>query len=180
MVDGIKEVLLDEATIKAKVKELGEAITKDYPDGNMLLIGVLKGSVIFMADLLREIQADVSMDFMAVSSYGASTESSGVVRILKDLDFNIEGKDIIIVEDIIDTGTTLKYLVEILKRRHPRSLKVCCLLDKPERRKVDMKADYIGFSIPDEFVVGYGLDFAERFRNLPYIGIVKPELYKKD
>lgn len=180
MNDAIKEIILTEEKIKARVKELADEITGDFPEGNTLFIGVLKGSVIFVSDLMRSMNVDVTMDFMAVSSYGMSSKTSGIVRILKDLDFDIENRDVVIVEDIIDTGTTLKYLYEYLKARNPKTLKICCLLDKPERRKVDIKADYVGFSIPDAFVVGYGLDYAEKFRNLPYIGILKEEVYKKD
>lgn len=175
----IKEILLTEDKIKERVKELADEIAKDYPGGNIIFIGVLKGSVIFVADLMRNMAIDVTMDFMAVSSYGISTKTSGIVRILKDLDFDIENRDVVIVEDIIDTGTTLKYLYEYLKARNPKTLKICCLLDKPERRNVDIKADYVGFTIPDAFVVGYGLDYAEKYRNLPYIGILKEEVYKK-
>ncbi|MCX7885467.1 MAG: hypoxanthine phosphoribosyltransferase [Caloramator sp.] len=178
--ESIREILLTEEEIKNKVKELSEQIIKDFPKGDIILIGILKGSVIFVADLMRSMNINVTMDFMAVSSYGMSSNTSGIVRILKDLDFDIENKDVVIVEDIIDTGTTLKYLYEYLKARNPRNLKICCLLDKVDRRKVDIKADYVGFSIPDEFVVGYGLDYAEKFRNLPYIGILKEEVYKKD
>lgn len=180
MNEAIREILLTEEEIKNKVKELSNQIMKDFPDGDIIMIGILKGSVIFVADLMRSMNINVTMDFMAVSSYGMSSSTSGIVRILKDLDFDIEDKDVVIVEDIIDTGTTLKYLYEYLKARNPRNLKICCLLDKADRRKADIKADYIGFSIPDEFVVGYGLDYAERFRNLPYIGILKEEVYKKD
>ncbi|MBZ4664429.1 MAG: hpt [Caloramator sp.] len=173
----LKKILINEEEIKKRVCELAEDIMRDFKDEELFFIGVLKGSVVFVADLMRCIKNDVTMDFMAVSSYGLSSQTSGVVRILKDLDFDIEGKNVIIVEDIIDTGTTLKYLYEYLKKRNPKELKICCLLDKPERRKVDIKADYIGFTIPDEFVVGYGLDYAERFRNLPYIAVVKEEVY---
>ena len=180
MREEIREILLGEEQIRSRVYELGEEISRDFPDGNLIFIGVLKGSVMFVADLMRSMKVDVGMDFMAVSSYGHSSETSGVVRILKDLDFDIENRDVIIVEDIIDTGTTLKYLYEYLKARNPRNLKICCLLDKPERRKADIRGDYTGFSIPDEFVVGYGLDYAERFRYLPYIGILREEVYKKD
>ncbi|SKA95450.1 hypoxanthine phosphoribosyltransferase [Caloramator quimbayensis] len=180
MNEAIREILLTEEEIKNKVRELSNQIIKDFPDGDVILIGILKGSVIFVADLMRSMNINVTMDFMAVSSYGMSSNTSGIVRILKDLDFDIEDKDVVIVEDIIDTGTTLKYLYEYLKARNPRNLKICCLLDKADRRKADIKADYIGFSIPDEFVVGYGLDYAEKFRNLPYIGILKEEVYKKD
>lgn len=173
----IKEVLLSEEQIKKRVEEIAREINNDYAGKNIVLIGVLKGSVVFVADLLRNINLEATMDFMAVSSYGNSTQTSGVVRILKDLDYDIEGKDVIIVEDIIDTGTTLKYLYEYLKARSPKTLKICCLLDKPERRTVDIEADYVGFKIPDAFVVGYGIDYAERFRQLPYIGIPKEEVY---
>lgn len=175
----LKKVLLTEEEIKNRVLELAKEIMADYKNEELFFIGVLKGSVIFVSDLMRCVENEVTMDFMAVSSYGMSSQTTGVVRILKDLDFDIEGKNVLIVEDIIDTGTTLKYLYEYLKKRSPKTLKICCLLDKPERRKVDIKADYIGFSIPDEFVVGYGLDFAERFRNLPYIAVVKEEAYEK-
>lgn len=175
----IEKVLLSEEEIAKRVHEIADEISRDYPEGNKLFIGVLKGSVMFVADLMRSMKTDVSMDFMAVSSYGASSHSSGIVRILKDLDYDIEGRDVFIIEDIIDTGTTLKYLYEYLKARNPRVLKICCLLDKPERRKADVKADYVGFTIPDAFVVGYGLDYAEKFRYLPYIGVLKSEVYSK-
>jgi hypoxanthine phosphoribosyltransferase len=178
MTSFVKEILLTEEEIRSKVKELGEQISKDYEGRKVIFVGVLKGSVIFVADLMRSMTIDVASDFMAVSSYGDSTETSGVVKILKDLDFNIEGQDVIIVEDIIDTGTTLKYLCEYIRARNPRSLKVCCLLDKPERRKADIAADYVGFSIPDKFVIGYGLDYSEKFRQLPYIGVLKEEVYQ--
>lgn len=174
----IKEILLDEETLKAKIKELGSIISKDYKGRDLVLIGVLKGSVMFMADLMKEITIPCSMDFMAVSSYGNSTSSSGVVRILKDLDFEIEGKDVLVIEDIIDSGVTLKYLIEYLKARKANSLEIACLLNKPERRKVDMYVKYIGFDVPDEFLIGYGLDYAEKYRNLPFIGILKEEIYE--
>ncbi|SEG12708.1 hypoxanthine phosphoribosyltransferase [Caloramator fervidus] len=179
METAIERVLLTEEEIKKRIKEIAYEIKKDFPKGDIILIGVLKGSVMFVADLMRALDFNVTMDFMAVSSYGNSSETSGIVRILKDLDFDIEGKDVIIVEDIIDTGTTLKYLYEYLKARNPKTLKICCLLDKPERRKVNIEADYVGFKIPDAFVVGYGLDYAEKFRNLPYVGILKEDIYKK-
>lgn len=178
MKNDMKEILLDESTIKAKIGELGAQISKDYKGKELVLVGVLKGSVMFMADLMKEITLPCSMDFMAVSSYGNSTETSGVVRILKDLDFQIEDKDVLIVEDIIDSGVTLKYLLEYLKARKPNSLEIACLLNKPERRRVDIFSKYIGFDVPDEFLVGYGLDYAEKYRNLPYIGILKEEVYK--
>lgn len=173
----IKSVLVTEEAIGAKVKELGEKITKDYEDKDLIMVGILKGAVIFMADLVRNIRVPVTMDFMAVSSYGKSSTSTGEVKIVKDLDFSVENKDILIVEDIIDTGYTLSYLIDNLKKRGARSVKVCTLLDKPERRKVDVKVDYLGFEIPDEFVVGYGLDYAETGRNLPYVAALKEEVY---
>jgi hypoxanthine phosphoribosyltransferase len=180
MNNSIKKVLLDEETIQKRVKELADQISNDYKDEGVMFIGILKGSIAFMADLMKAMSIDIQIDFMAVSSYGASTKSTGVVRILKDLDADIKDKNILIIEDIIDTGTTLKYLVGYLNSRGPKSIKICSLLDKPERRKADVKADYMGFTIPDEFVVGYGLDYAEWYRGLPYIGILKEEVYKND
>jgi len=177
MESGIGRVLLTAAEIEAKVKDLGKEITKDYFGKNLLVVGILKGAVIFLSDLVREIKTPLSLDFMAVSSYGTSTQSSGVVRIMKDLERSIDDFHILIVEDIVDTGLTLKYLVENLQARGPQSVKVCTLLDKPTRRKVEVVPDYNGFSIADEFVVGYGLDYNERFRHLPYIGVVKPSEY---
>lgn len=176
----IKEILVSEEDIAKKIKELGQVITEDYKDKDLVMIGILKGAVIFMSELVKNVKVPVVMDFMAVSSYGKSTISTGEVRIIKDLDFSVEGKDILIVEDIIDTGLTLNYLTEILKKRGASSVKICTLLDKPERRNVEVKVDYLGFEIPDEFVVGYGLDFAERYRNLPYVGALKEEVYKAD
>jgi len=178
MNNDIKEVFYTEEQIKTKIKEMGKQISSDYEGHELVLIGVLKGSVMFMADLMKELTIPCSMDFMAVSSYGNSTTTSGVVRILKDLDFEIEGKDVLIVEDIIDSGVTLKYLMEYLNRRKPKSLDIACLLNKPERRKVDMDVKYLGFDVPDYFLIGYGLDYAEKYRNLPYIGILKEEVYK--
>lgn len=177
MMEDIKEVLLKEEDIRKRVKELGIQITNDYKDKDLVLVGVLKGCVMFMSDLMKEIDLPCSMDFMAVSSYGNSVASSGVVRILKDLDHQIIGKDVLIVEDIIDTGITLKYLKEYLAARKPNSIKIVCLMDKPEKRKADIYAEYIGFRSPNEFLVGYGLDYAEKYRNLPYIGILKEEIY---
>ncbi|ADK17169.1 MULTISPECIES: hypoxanthine phosphoribosyltransferase [Clostridium] len=176
--EDIKEVLLDEGKIKKKVKEIGKRISQDYDGKDLLLVGILKGSVPFMADLLKEITIPCSMDFMAVSSYGNSTKSSGVVRILKDLDFEIENKHILIVEDIIDSGITLAYLVDYLKGRKAKSVEIACLLNKADRRKVSVNAKYIGFEVPDYFLVGYGLDYAEKYRNFPYVGILKEEIYK--
>ncbi len=180
MEDLIKEVLVSEEEIALKVKELGEEISKDYKDKNLLLVGILKGAVIFMADLARSLSIPAKLDFMAVSSYGRSSVSTGEVRIIKDLDFSVEHKDILVVEDIIDTGYTLSYLIDNLKKRGANSVKVCTLLDKPDRRKADVHVDYLGFEIPDEFVVGYGLDYDEIGRNLPYVAALKEEAYNKD
>ena len=179
MLNDIERVLITDEQIKEKIKQLGEKISNDYKHSdNFLLVGVLKGAVLFMSDLIRHIDIPLQIDFMAVSSYGSSTESSGVVRILKDLDETVEGKDLLIVEDIIDSGLTLSYMCNILKSRKPASVKICALLDKPSRRKVDLNVDYLGFEIPDHFVVGYGLDYAEKYRNLPYICVLKPEIYQ--
>ncbi len=179
MNNDILRVLLSEKELKARVAELGKRISEDYEGKNLLLIGVLKGSVVFMSDLMREITVKARMDFMAVSSYGAGVKSTGVVRILKDLDKDIHGFDVLIVEDILDSGKTLSYLKKILSERRPASIKIATLLDKPERREADIKADYVGFDVPNEFVVGYGLDYSEEYRNLPYIGVLKPEVYTK-
>ena len=167
------KVLLPEAEVDKKIQELGEQISKDYEGKNIHMICVLKGGVFFMCELAKRITVPVTMDFMSVSSYGAGTESSGVVKIVKDLDQPLDGKDVLIVEDIVDSGRTLGYLMEILRKRNPKSLHLCTLLDKPERRVTDVKVDYTGFNIPDEFVVGYGLDYDQKYRNLPYIGIVE-------
>lgn len=174
----INEVMLDQETIQNKVAELGALLDKEYEGKRPLVICVLKGALMFVSDLTRAMKTPLEIDFMAVSSYGASTKSSGVVRILKDLEAGIEGRHILIVEDIIDTGLTLKYLVGNLSSRKPASIKICTLLDKPSRRQVDIKPDFCGFEIEDKFVVGYGLDFAETYRNLPYIGVLKPEAYQ--
>ncbi len=174
----MKQILLTEDEIKQKVKALGKQVTIDYKGKDIFVIGVLKGSIVFLADLIREVELPVQFDFMAVSSYGSSTQSTGAVKILKDLDASIEGKHVLIVEDIIDTGLTLKYLIKNLASRKPESIKVCTLLNKPSRRKVDLKVDYNGFDIPDEFVVGYGLDYAEKYRNFSHIGVLKPEIYQ--
>lgn len=178
MINDLEEILLEEEVIRKKIKEIGARISEDYKGKDLLLIGILKGSVMFMADLMKEITIPCSMDFMAVSSYGSSTQSSGVVRILKDLDAQIEGKHVLIVEDIIDTGVTLKYLLKNLKDRKPESIEIASLLNKPERRKVEIEAKYLGFQVPDYFLVGYGLDYAEKYRNLSCIGILKEEIYK--
>ena len=179
MINDVKEILLSQEQIAKKVGELGKQISNDYAGKEILMIGVLRGAVLFMADLARAITVPVSLDFMAVSSYGSSTTSSGVVRILKDLDESVQGKHILVVEDIIDTGLTLNYLLDNLKSREPASIKLCTLLNKPDRRKATVNIDYNGFTIPDEFVIGYGLDYAEKYRNLPFIGILKPEVYLK-
>lgn len=175
----ILKVLLTEEELKAKCAEMGAQITKDYQGKNLLLVTVLKGAVVYLADLMRHIDLPCAIDFMVVSSYGSGTETSGVVKIVKDLDQDLEGKDILIIEDILDTGVTLHYLKGLLQSRNPASIRIATLLDKPERRKVDLQSDYAGFQVPDEFVVGYGLDYAEKYRNLPYIGILKPEVYSK-
>jgi len=166
-------VLISEETVDAKIKEIGEKISKEYEGQEVHLLCILKGSVFFTCELAKRITVPVTMDFMSVSSYGDGTSSSGVVRIAKDLDETIEGKNVIVIEDIIDSGRTLSYLLEILQKRNPRSMKLCTLLDKPDRRVKDVKVDYVGFEIPDEFVVGYGLDYAQKYRNLPYIGVVE-------
>ena len=178
----IEEILIDEAALKEKITELAAQINHDYAGRELRIIGVLKGAAMFMVDLSRQLDLAVTLDFMAVSSYGKSTQSSGIVRIMKDLDLSIEGKDVLLVEDIVDSGLTLSYLVEYLKAREPASLKLCVLLNKPSRRhpNVSINPDYLGFDIPDKFVVGYGLDFAEVYRNLPFIGVLKPEKYLHD
>jgi len=170
---GLGEVLVSAEELKSRVLELGEAISRDYAARSLLLVGVLKGAVFFLSDLMRYIDVPVELDFMAVASYGSATDSSGVVRILKDLDASIEGRDVLIVEDIVDSGLTLQYLLRNLGSRNPRTLEVCALLTKPERRKVDLPTRYVGFEIPDRFVVGYGLDYAERYRNLPFVAALE-------
>ncbi|MBE6766723.1 MAG: hypoxanthine phosphoribosyltransferase [Clostridia bacterium] len=179
MFNDVERVLLSEEEIAAKINELGKQISEDYKDKNLLLISVLKGSVVFMADLMRAITIDCKIDFMAVSSYGSGTQSSGSVKIIKDLDINLEGYDLLVVEDILDSGNTLSQLKKILLDRHPKSFKICTFLDKPDRRVVDLYADYKGFTIPDEFVVGYGLDYDEKYRNLPCLGVLKRSVYEK-
>jgi hypoxanthine phosphoribosyltransferase len=172
---GIAEVLIEEDALRERIGELGAEISADYAGKDLLLVGVLKGAVFFMADLMRHITVPCEVDFMAISSYGASTDSSGVVRILKDLDETIEGRNVLVVEDIIDSGLTLSYLKRTLGARNPASLEICALLTKPERREVDVPVRYTGFEIPNRFVVGYGLDFAERYRNLRYVGVLADE-----
>lgn len=179
MNDDILRVLYSEEELEAKCAELGTQISKDYEGKNLLLVSVLKGAVVFMTDLMRHITVPCSIDFMVVSSYGSGVKTSGVVKIVKDLDADLAGKDLLIVEDILDTGMTLHYLKQLLQDRNPNSIRIATLLDKPERRRAAVRADYVGYQVPDEFVVGYGLDYDEKYRNLPYVGILKPEVYKK-
>ena len=176
--DDIAEVLIDEQAIAAKVRALGAAIADDYRGKDLVLVSILKGALPFLADLMRQMPIPLALDFLEVSSYGAATESSGNVRILKDLAKPIEGRDVVVVEDILDTGHTLAYVIEHLHSKQPASVRLCTLLDKPARRIVPIRIDYRGFEIPDKFVVGYGLDYAERYRNLPFIGVLKPEVYR--
>ena len=175
----ISRILISEEELKNKVAEMGRRISQDYQGKRLMVVGVLKGSVVFMADLIRHITVPVEMDFMAVSSYGAGVKTSGVVKILKDLDRLIEGYHVLVVEDILDSGMTLGYLADLLRDRGPASVRIATILDKPERRQVDIKPDYVGFTIPDEFVVGYGLDYAELYRNLPYVGVLSSSVYEK-
>jgi hypoxanthine phosphoribosyltransferase len=177
MHEDIAEILIGEEQLRAKVAELGEIITREYRDKNLLLLGTLKGAVPFIADLARAIQLPLEIDYMAIASYGNSTVSSGVVRIIKDLEGPIEQKHVLIIEDIIDSGLTLSYLIDLLRQRNPLSLRICTLLNKERERTKTIDVDYVGYSIPDKFVVGYGLDYAQRYRNLPYIGILKPSVY---
>lgn len=178
MKDDILKVLITEEELAAKVKEIGAQISRDYKGKNLLLVSVLKGSVIFMADLMRAIDIHARLDFMSVTSYGSGVKTSGVVKIVKDLDLPLENYDVLIVEDILDSGLTLQYIKGVLLQRKPKSFKIATLLDKPERRRVDLQADYVCFTVPDEFVVGYGLDYGEKYRNLPYVGVLKPEFYR--
>ena len=172
----VSEVLIEQDALGARVAELGEEISADYEGREVLLIGVLKGAVFFMADLMRHVRVPCEIDFMAISSYGAATDSSGVVRILKDLELNIRDRDVLVVEDVIDSGLTLSYLMRNLGAREPASLEVCALLTKPGRREIEVPVRYVGFEIPNRFVIGYGLDFAERYRNLPYVGVLNEDL----
>lgn len=175
----VKEILYNEEQLNQACERLGKQISLDYQGKALVVVGILKGAQIFMSDLIRKIDLPVELDYMSVSSYGSATESSGVVRILKDLDLSIEGKDVLIVEDIVDSGLTLHYLTENLKSRMPKSIKLCSLLDKPERRKINVPIDYVGFQVPDEFIVGYGIDYAEKYRNLPYVASLKESVYNK-
>ena len=178
MNNDIDYVLYSEELLAETVKKLGEEISRDYKDKNLLLVSILKGSIVFMSDLMRSISIPCNIDFMAVSSYGSGTKSSGTVRILKDLDRDVHGYDVLIVEDILDSGMTLNYLMDLLYGRNPNSIRICTLFDKPDRRAVDIKPDYKGIEVPDEFIVGYGLDYNEYYRNLPYVGVLKREIYE--
>ena len=179
MKEDIQSILYSEEQLADKVQQLGREISRDYADKNPLLVSVLKGSVVFMSDLMRAIDIPCQIDFMMVSSYGSGVKTTGVVKIMKDLDTPLEGRDLIIVEDILDSGKTLHYLKGMLLDRHPKSIRIVTLLDKPDRREAPVAADYSGFVVPDQFIVGYGLDYAEKYRNLPYIGVLKPEIYTK-
>jgi hypoxanthine phosphoribosyltransferase len=174
--DAVGEILIEQEPLQARIAELGVEISSEYEGRDLLLVRVLKGAVFFMADLMRELSIPCEIDFMAISSYGAATDSSGVVRILKDLDTNIAGRDVLVVEDIIDSGLTLSYLMRSLKARKPASLEICALLTKPERREIEVPVKFVGFEIPNKFVIGYGLDFAERYRNLPFVAVLHPDL----
>jgi hypoxanthine phosphoribosyltransferase len=176
----VAEILIEEEALQARIEELGREISADYEGRDLLLVGVLKGAVFFLADLMRELSVPCEIDFMAISSYGDGTDSSGVVRILKDLDESIAGRNVLVVEDIIDSGLTLSYLIRSLAAREPASLEICALLTKPDRREIDVPVRYVGFDIPNKFVIGYGLDYAERYRNLPYIGVLDPKVVTND
>ncbi len=177
MKNDIKEILIPEEDVLNRIKELGQEITNDYKDKELIVIGILKGAIVFMAELCKRIDMPINMDFMSVSSYGMSSESTGEVKITKDLDASVAGKDILIVEDIIDTGLTLSYLTDNLRKRGANSVKIVTLLDKPNRINTEVKVDYLGFEVPNEFIVGYGLDYAEKYRNLPYVASLKEEVY---
>ena len=180
MHDDIQTILVTEEQLQAKVAQLGARISQDYAGKDLLLVSILKGAVVFMADLMRAVSIPCSIDFMVVSSYGGTnTQSTGVVKIVKDLDADLSGREVLIVEDVLDTGVTLSNLVPMLKMRHPNSVRICAILDKPARRKADIQPDYEGFQVPDEFVVGYGLDYNEKYRNLPYVGVLKPHVYEQ-
>lgn len=180
MKDDVLKVLISEKQLAARAQELGAQISQDYAGKTLVVVSVLKGSFIFMSDLLRAMDIHTEIDFMVVSSYDGGVVSTGAVKLLKDIYLPIEGRDVLIVEDILDTGKTLAYIREYISGRKPNSIKICTLLDKPERRVADVNADYVGFTIPDEFVIGYGLDYDEKYRNLPYIGVLKPEVYSKE
>ncbi len=178
LTDDIKDILYSEEYLSGLVRSMGKKISEDYRGKNLLMVSVLKGSVVFMSDLMRSITIPCSIDFMAVSSYGSGTKTSGVVKIIKDLDINLKGYDVLVVEDILDSGLTLSYILGLLQAREPKSIRLCTLFDKPDRRTVDIQADYVGTVVPDEFIVGYGLDYDEKYRNLPFVGILKPEVYE--
>lgn len=178
MLEDIEQVLFTERQIAVMVERVGKEISRDYQGKNLLLVSVLKGSVVFMADLMRAIDIPARIDFMATSSYGSGAKTSGVVKIMKDLDINLEGYDIVLVEDILDSGMTLSYVIDLLRSRNPKSIQICTLFDKPERRRVEVEAAYVGAQIPDAFIVGYGLDFNEKYRNLPFVGVLKPSVYE--
>ncbi len=173
----IEKVLISEEDIHMAIEKLALKISEDYKDKNLLMISVLKGSILFMADLMRKLTIHCKIDFMAMSSYSGGIKSKGVAKILKDLDMSVEGYDVLLVEDILDSGITLTYIINLLKSRNPRSIKICTLLDKPDRRKNDLKADYFGYIVPDEFVVGFGLDYDEKYRNIPFVGVLKESVY---
>lgn len=177
MLNDIQEILFSKEKLEQIVKQLGEKISQDYQGKNLLLVSVLKGSVVFMADLMRAISVPCRIDFMAVSSYGSGVKTSGVVKIAKDLDIPLAGYDVLVVEDILDSGMTLSYILELLQSRGPKSIRLCTLFDKPDRRTANVKADYVGAVVPDEFIVGYGLDYDEKYRNLPFVGVLKPQVY---
>ena len=179
MINDVEKVLLSCDDIKEITRKLGKQITEDYQGKNLLMVSVLKGSILFMADLMREIKVHCRIDFMSVSTYAGGLKSGGVAKILKDLDIPIEGYDVLVVEDILDSGVTLSYILDLLESRNPNSIKICTLLDKPERRKSNIKADYVGAVVPDEFVVGYGLDYDEKYRNLPFVGVLKESVYSE-
>ena len=179
MDEDVLKILVSQEQLQQKVAQMGREISRDYAGKNLLLVSILKGSVVYMADLMRAITIPCNIDFMVVSSYGKNTETSGLVKIIKDLDQDLSGKDVLIVEDILDTGVTLSKLKPMLRLRNPASIRIAAILDKPTRRKADIHADYLGFEVPDEFVVGYGLDYDEKYRNLPYVGVLKPEVYQK-
>lgn len=178
LLNDIEEVLFSAEQLEAKEKELGKQISKDYEGKNLLMVGILKGSVVFMSDLMKHITCPAQIDFMSVSSYGSGVKTTGVVKILKDLDTPLQDFDVLVIEDILDSGLTLHYLIELLKSRNPKSVKICTLLDKPYSRKAEVKTDYRGFEIEDKFVVGYGLDYAQKYRNLPFVGVLKPQVYE--
>lgn len=180
MLNDVEKVLLDEETLAKKVKELGQQISEDYAGEEVLFVGILKGASLFMSDLLRQVSIPAYIDYMVVSSYGNAAQTSGAVRIIKDLEVDIEGRNVIVVEDIVDTGLTLNYLMKNLESRKPKSLKIASLLDKPAGRRIDVKVDYLGFEVPDEFIIGYGIDYAEKYRSLPFVGLLKREVYEKD